>query len=328
MIQLVEVTSLRTIVLLVSDLPSLSPHVMSLSPLTDDHPIPLPLSALTELGVRNASAREALELAEKFHASVDGFILYRRIVDELLKALDSSTATASAADVDVLDAVRTALTTNKVPLSRLRDLCEHYDVKGQKKVLDTDISRIFQEAGARLSRPDIDGVCDRYAAKGHAGWVKYPHLLADLERVLALSAPSRRLPDTRLLTSMPDELSEKLRKLIEGLIINGKDYRAEMDIFDSTFTGALPQAEFRNCLQDRFRAGLTIRELEILDRSYRDKSDTRRVNHVRLFHDLHPKHYGRQAFDSSEAEEVSVTDSFIVIAFISLITITIYLAST
>ena len=278
----------------------------------------IPLPALTELGVRNASAREALELAEKFHASVDGFILYRRIVDEMLKALDSSTATASAADVDVLDAVRTALTTNKVPLSRLRDLCEHYDVKGQDKVLDTDISRIFQEAGVRLSRPDIDGVCDRYAAKGHAGWIKYPQLLSDLERVVAHSAPSRRLPDTRLLTSMPDELSEKLRKLIEGLIISGKDYRAEMDIFDSTFTGALPQAEFRNCLQDRFRAGLTIRELEILERSYRDKSDTRRVNHVRLFHDLHPKHYGRQAFDSSEAEQVSVFDSSIVIALIPL----------
>ena len=271
--------------------------------------MPIQLSALTELGVRNASPREALELAEKFHASVDGFVLYRRIVEDLLKALDASTATASATDVDVLDAVRTALTAHNVPLSRLRDLFEHYDVKGQDKVLDTDIIRIFQEAGTRLSRPDVDGVCDRYAAKGHAGWVKYPLLLTDLERVLTHSAPSRRLPDTRLLTSMPDQLSDKLRTLIEGLIIDGKDYRADMDIFDSSFTGALAQAEFRNCLQDRFRAGLTIRELEVLERSYRDKSDPRRVNHVRLFHDLHPKHYGRQAFDSVEAEQVSTLTS-------------------
>ena len=44
--------------------------------------------------------------------------------------------------------------------------------------------------------------------------------------------------------------------------------------------------------------------MEILEKSYRDLEDPRKVNHVRLFHDLHPKHYGKQAFDTPEAEQV------------------------
>ena len=55
---------------------------------------------------------------------------------------------------------------------------------------------------------------------------------------------------------------------------------------------------------DRFRAAFTTHELEVLEKSYRDLEDPRKVNHVRLFHDLHPKHYGKQAFESPEAEQV------------------------
>ena len=56
--------------------------------------------------------------------------------------------------------------------------------------------------------------------------------------------------------------------------------------------------------QDRFRGNLSSKDLEVLEKAYRDVEDPRRVNHVRLFHDAHPKHYGRQAFDSAEAEQV------------------------
>ena len=40
-----------------------------------------------------------------------------------------------------------------------------------------------------------------------------------------------------------------MRSLIENMMIRGKDYRAELDVFDSSFTGAVPQADFRDCLQ-------------------------------------------------------------------------------
>ena len=48
---------------------------------------------------------------------------------------------------------------------------------------------------------------------------------------------------------MPDDLATKMRSLIENMMIRGKDYRAELDVFDSSFTGAVPQADFRDCLQ-------------------------------------------------------------------------------
>ena len=71
-------------------------------------------------------------------------------------------------------------------------------------------------------------------------------------------ATGRKLPDVRKLTNIPDDLATKMRSLIENMMIRGKDYRAELDVFDSSFTGAVPQADFRDCLQGILTAFLII----------------------------------------------------------------------
>jgi len=80
--------------------------------------------------------------------------------------------------------------------------------------------------------------------------------------------------------------------MLEQLILKGKDFRGEFDRRDDTFSGSLLQADFREILQERFRAGLSIKELEKLEKTYRDNNDPRKVNHVKMINDLHPQHFG------------------------------------
>jgi hypothetical protein len=210
-------------------------------------------------------------------------------------------------------------------------------------VREEDLSTIFEECGARLRRPELEALADRFAS-GSTGWVQYSALLAAVDARVREATGRRATPHAGRPTGVPEDVVGKVRALIETLMIRGKDYRAEMDVFDSSFTGCIPQGDFRDvmqvcpspsvrlhplpplsltwspssytpaCLslthayhpvpQDRFRGNLSSKDLEVLEKAYRDVEDPRRVNHVRLFHDAHPKHYGRQAFDSAEAEQV------------------------
>jgi len=52
-------------------------------------------------------------------------------VEELLRLLDEATG---AADIDVVDLVRGALSSHRVELRRLKDVFEYYDRKGTGKV--------------------------------------------------------------------------------------------------------------------------------------------------------------------------------------------------
>jgi Ca2+-binding EF-hand superfamily protein len=76
---------------------------------------------------------------------------------------------------------------------------------------------------------------------------------------------------------------------LETLILKGKDFRTELDTFDDRFTGGILQADFREVFQERFRAGFAQRDLEILEKVYRDRSDPRIVNFVKLLQELHPR---------------------------------------
>ena len=86
-----------------------------------------------------------------------------------------------------------------------------------------------------------------------------------------------------------------------------------MSLFSHTYSsrtvslsnlGSIPQGDFRDVLQERFRAGLASRDLEALESGYRDPEDPRKVNHVRLLRDVHPTHTAMSAFDSYEEEQV------------------------
>lgn len=133
-------------------------------------------AALADLGISSVTQREALDLADRFKSAVGEFVMYRRVVTELLRHLDAVTG---AADVDVLDVVRAALARSKVDVKRLRDKFEYYDRSAAGRVKEEDLETIFEEANLRLRRSEIEAIGDRFAA-GH-GWVQYTSFIAALE---------------------------------------------------------------------------------------------------------------------------------------------------
>ena len=179
---------------------------------------------------------------------------------------------------DAVEAVRIALAAHQVDLTRLRGALAAYDPRGLGYILSGDVAPAFAALGVKVSRPDVDGVTDRFTARGSRTHVLHHDLLAALAALDAYHpTPPVPLADLRVMSTISDDLADKMRHLVEALILQGRDYRAELDVFDSTFGGCLPHGTFRDVLQDRFRASLTTRELEVLERAYRDVGDPRKV---------------------------------------------------
>ena len=239
-------------------------------------------SGLADLGLSSATKNEALDLADKYKAAVGDFVLYRRIVTELLHQVDEA---VGAADIDIIDTIRNIMMRGKVEPRRLRDMFEYYDRQGTGRVKEEDLGTIFDEVGARLKRQEIDQIADRFASGG-SGWVHYLTLLSTLEDRLGIKSTSIKK------LAISDDLAAKMRGFFEGLVLRGKDFRTEFDKFDDNFSGTIRQSDFRDVLQERLRCGLASKELDTLEKVYKDSSDPRRVNHVKLILDLHPSRQG------------------------------------
>jgi len=242
-------------------------------------------AAIGDLGMSSATQKEALDVADRYKAAVGNFVMYRKVVKELLQHMDEVTG---AATIDVVEVLRAALQRSRVEVRRLRDLFEYYDRKSTGMVREEDLGTVFEEARVRLKKQEVDAVADRYAT-GNSGWVKYTTLLSTLESRLGEGTAASK-PST-----LTEELCTRLRDLLEALILRGKDFRGEFDRFDDSFSGSVPQADFREVLQERLRASLPMRDLEALEKTYRDPNDPRRVSFVRLLHDMHPRRFGGRA---------------------------------
>lgn len=256
-------------------------------------------AAIADLGLSTATHREALEAADRFKAATGNFVLYRRIVTELLKQIDEVTG---AATIDVVETIRAAMQRSKVEVKRLRDLFEYYDRKGTGMVREEDLGTVFEEARIKLKRQEVDSVADRYA-NGGSGWVKYTSLLSTLESRMGEG------PITSKPAALSEELCHRLRELLEALIIRGKDMRSEFDRFDDNFSGSCSQADFREVLQERLRAALPAKDIDALEKVYRDLNDPRRVSFVNFMHDMHPRRFAQRTSGltgtvSSEEEQV------------------------
>lgn len=239
-------------------------------------------AALADLGLSSATHNEALEAADRLNSATGSFVLYRRVVTELLGHIDEVTG---AATIDVVETVRAAMQRSKVEMRRLRDLFEYYDRKSTGLIREEDLGTVFEEARVVLKRKEIDAVADRYAG-GQAGWFRYSVLLSALESRIGEGSLSSKT------TALSESLCTRLRELFEALILRGKNFRMEFDKFDDTFTGSVSQADFREVLQERLRASLPTRDLDSLERVYRDPSDPRRVAFVRMIQDMHPRKLG------------------------------------
>jgi Ca2+-binding EF-hand superfamily protein len=239
-------------------------------------------SALSDLGLSSVSQFDIMELADRFKAIAGDFVIYRRIIAELLNQIDTR---IGAADLDIVDVVKAAVSKRSGGLGRLEDAFKYYDRKGMGRVHDEDLGTIFEEAKIHLSRQELELFANKYSI-GPSGWIQFAAFMSTLKSRLGLDPGSEI---SRSVQGLPDDLANKVSWLLETLILKGKDFRTELDAFDDRFTGAILQADFREVLQDRFRSGFTPKDLEILEKVYRDRSDPRKVNFVKMLQELHPR---------------------------------------
>ena len=251
-------------------------------------------SGLGDLGLSSITQMEALEFGDRFAAVGGDFILYRRVVFELLKRVDDS---SGAGNIDVIDTVRSHMQRKNVDIQRLRDIFEYYDTKRNGRVLEADLGTIFEDAKIMLRPVELQALADRFSSGG-SEYFQYSALLSALE-VRLHEGPTFH----GLVIALPDDLVAKLRSLFEHLILIGKDFRGEFDRRDDSMGGAVLQADFREIMLDRFRSQLSVKELEKLEKTYRDHNDPRRVNYVRMIRELHP-HLGGATNAAVESLEV------------------------
>eukprot|EP01041_Mallomonas_annulata_P006434 gene6434-13005_t len=255
-------------------------------------------AAMSDLGLSSVTQNEALEFGDRFKAAAGDFVLYRKIFTELLRHIDE---VGTAGDIDIIDVLRAYMQRAKVDIRRLRDIFEYYDRKQKGKVLEGDLGTIFEEAKIMLRRQEIQAIADRFSTgNGGNNHIQYPVLLSHLEMRL------NEGPLVSRVTAVPEELASKVRALIENLIVKGIDYRSELDKFDENYSGSILQSDFREVFQDRMRAAFTAKDLEFLEKIYRDLDDPRKINHIKLLYDLHPTYSGVSPISAEFFEIVEI----------------------
>eukprot|EP01038_Epipyxis_sp_PR26KG_P008719 gene8719-11781_t len=241
-------------------------------------------SALSDLGLSSVSQKEALELADRYRAASGDFVLYRKIVQEILRQMDEVTG---AADVDVVDMLKIILQKSNMDSRRLKDIFAYYDRKHNGCVRIDDLGTIFEEAKMKIRRTEIDAIADKFSVVKAPGWMQYTEFMSLLETRM------NEMPVQRKSFLLPEAIAEKIKTLLESLILRGKDYRNELDKFDDQINGSIIQNDFRMVMLDRFGANLSMKEIEIIEKAYRYPDDPRKIYFTKLIHHLHPRNYGR-----------------------------------
>lgn len=253
-------------------------------------------AAFADLGISSLTAREATELADRLRALINNFVMYRTVVRELLRQVDEATGATS---VDPVDVVRAALQRSKVELRRLRDVFEYYDRKASGRVREDDLGTIFEEAQVKMRRAELEAVSDKYCISGGAAGsslISYGALLTAVEGAMA------QFGGIKTAGGLGEDASLRMREMFDGLIIRGIDFRAEFDRFDGDdYTGAVTQSSFRDLMQEKFRCSLSPRDLESVEKIYRDADDPRKVNFVRMIYELHPRFFSGVGSSSKDA---------------------------
>lgn len=252
-------------------------------------------SALSDMGLSSVTQREALEFADRYKSAAGDFVMYRRIVTELLRQADE---VSGAANIDPVEMMRASLQSSNVDVRRLRDVFEHYDRKGNGNVRKDDLETIMDDAKLRIKRSEIEAIANKFGM-GDNAWMNYIPLLKALEYHITDRKGLKKL------NFIPDEISSKVKAIIETLIIRGKDYRLEFDKFDDQYSGTILQSDFRVVMNERLGGNFSIKELDSLEKTYRSTNDPRKVNFSKLIHHLHPRNYGRVTFQVSDGSDVN-----------------------
>lgn len=239
-------------------------------------------AGLGDLGISSTTHSDVIDLADRFKATVGDYILYRRIISELLRYADDAN---KSDELDIVDIIKAEVINKKVSLDNLKVIFSNHDRYNNGKVYEEDINKVFAEANISLKSREVNIFCDKYSMIGNGknSVISYEAFLMDLEKRL-------KGHSSIVYKSLSDDLVSKLSKLIDGLILNGHDYRNEFDYYDENFNGTISKSNFHDLLQDKYHGKLTYIELTSIDNVYEDKSkDSRNISYLKFFYDVHPR---------------------------------------
>lgn len=244
-------------------------------------------AALADIGLSSTTLDDAHAFCERSKALSGDFVLYRRVMTELLRQLDDHTG---AEDVDIIDILHAGMQRNKVSLNKLVEVFEHYDRKGQGRIRIDDVGTVFEDAGVFLRRKELKLILERFSI-GDSQLIQYSSIVSALEDRLGA------LTNRRVDQPLPEDLAAKVRRALESLIIKGIDFRKEFDALDSSFEGSLPKNDFKAVLRTRLKMDLNDSEIGTLMDTYISLDDNRRVNFVKFLSELHPTSSSRQSIE-------------------------------
>ena len=233
-------------------------------------------AVLADLGLSSVTQKDVLDVAEIFKAAPgSNFIMYRRLVTELLQKVDDA---SGAGDIDIVDVICNSLLKKRIPLSKFRTALERYDSKLVGKIRGEDLGIALEELRVLLRRQELEGVSNRYAA-GDSYYVDYQALLSDLYAKMG--------NDDMSPSGVSGELVSKLRGHLEALIARGVDFLSAFDRFSDNHDGCVLQSDFKDIL-GQLKMSFQPQEVQSLSATYRDLSDPRKVNYSKMLASNHP----------------------------------------
>lgn len=263
------------------------------------------VAGLADLGMSaGVSSGEVTTFADTYRAVIGEFILYRRLVSEILQQLDEKTGAASG--IDVVDHLAAVLQRHKLTLEIVADYFEKYDRKNVGRVKEQDLSVILlDELGLfkHLKQNEVDALTDKFAVSN--GWVQYTAILSALQHKLkAKLGRSLNNTGTTGARALSDEFVSKCRGHLEELILRGVDFRDEFEQYDigaganahnrsktsgSAPNGLISPAHFKHVWQDTLRCKVSVRELDQVEVVYRQNYGSEdALSYVKFLYDMHP----------------------------------------
>lgn len=263
------------------------------------------VAGLADLGMSaGASSSEVTAFADTYRAVIGEFILYRRLISEVLQQLDEKTGAASG--IDIVDHLAAVLQRHKLSLDVVADYFEKFDRKQVGRVKEEDLSVILlDELGLfkQLKQSEVEALADKFAVSN--GWVQYTAILSALKHKLqGKVGRSLNNSGTSGAGALSDEFVSKCRGHLEELILRGVDFRDDFEQYDiggstsahsrnkssgGTPIGLISPADFKHVWQDTLRCKVSVRELDQVEMVYRQNHGSQdAVSYVRFLYDMHP----------------------------------------
>lgn len=190
--------------------------------------------------------------------SAGDFVLYRRLISQLLMSWDEIT---KAESIPALELLRSLLQRSKADARKLRSAFEHYDLSDDGAVREEDLSSVFKDAGVKIRRSEMEAILEQYPLDISRSF-PYKQMFQHYLSTMSDAAVTNNSKQNNRTHNLPDELGLKIREFLEDLILIGKDFRAEFDAMDENLVGSILQDDFKRVINDRLRGNFASTEME------------------------------------------------------------------